>query len=206
VDREGTIPMTSNHTATTSTGRVLEATIARFTCAAHELDGAPPLGTLVVVMDAEPLIYGVVADIKTEGIEPGRRPAARGGPGDDRATVLAQNPQIPALLHTLFEAVVVGQGDRFGIRRYLPDAPAPTYARVRACDADESARFFEAFEHVKLLLASGPLADEVIAACLRRAAAVQPDPRAFLVRAGRALAGELATEPERLMTILNRVR
>lgn len=198
--------MTNNHPPIESTGRVLEATIARFICAAHELDGAPPLGTLVVVMDAETPIYGVVADIRTEGIEPGRRPAARGGPGDDRATVLAQNPHIPALLHTLFEAIVVGQGGGYAVRRYLPDAPAPTYARVRTCTAEETAQFFEGFEHVKLLLAAGPLADEVTAACLRRAADVQPDRRAFLVRAGRALASELATEPERLMTILGRVR
>jgi hypothetical protein len=189
-----------------SVARVLEATISRFTCSCHELDGSPPLGTLVVVMDAEPAIYGVVAEIKTEGIDPGRRPAPRGGPGDDRATVLAQNPQIPALLHTLFEALVIGQADGRSVRRYLPDTPAPTYARVRACTDAESARFFEGFEHFTLLLAAGPLADEVMAACLRRAAAGQRDPRAFLVRAGRALAQELATEPERLTAILSRVR
>lgn len=189
-----------------SAGRVLEASISRFTCSCYELDAAPPLGALVVVMDGGPPIYGVVADARTEGLDPGRRPAPRGGPGDDRAAVLEQNPQIPALLHTTFDAIVVGHDGTFGVQRHLPDGPVPIYARVRACDADESARFFERFDAFKLLLGAGALADEVTAACLRRAAALQPDPRAFLVRAGRALARELATEPDRLTTILARVR
>ncbi len=120
--------------------------------------------------------------------------------------MLAQNPQIPALLHTTFDAVVVGHVGAIGIAQHLPDAPAPIYARVRACDALETARFFERFEFLPLLLAAGPLADEVTAACLRRAAATEPEPRPFLVRAGRALARELATDPERLGAILNRIR
>lgn len=189
-----------------SAGRVLEATVARFLCSCHELDCAPPLGALVMVMDGGAEVYGVVADVRTEGLDPGRRPAPRGGPADDRATVLAQNPQIPALLHTTFEAIVVGHGRADRMYRHLPDGPAPMYARVRTCAAEESARFFERFDFFPLLLSAGPLADEVTAACLRRAAAVQPAARAFLVRAGRALAQELATEPERLTAILARVR
>ncbi len=187
-------------------GRVLESTISRFMCSCHELDCAPPLGALVTVIDGGPPIYGVVADVRTQGIDPGRPLTPRGQPGDDRAAVLAQNPQIPALLHTTFEAVVAGHADARGVRHHLPDAPARMYARVRECDSDESARFFERFDFFGLLLATGPLADEVMSACLRRAAALQPDPRAFLVRAGRGLAGELATEPERLIAILGRVR
>ena len=190
-----------------SAGRVLEATIAQFVCSCHELDCAPPLGALVAVMDEAPAIYGVVSDVRTQPLDAGRQPAPRGGPADDRAAVLAQNPQIPALLHTTFSAIVVGHADRYGdVRRHLPDGPARMYARVRVCDPDESARFFERLDFFKLLLAAGPLADEVTAACLRRAAADQPEPRAFLVRAGRALAQELATEPERLVAILSRAR
>ena len=193
--------MTDQH----SNGRVILASIAAFTCAAHDLDGAPALGTLVVAVDAPVPIYGVVADVRTESIDPGRQPAPRGGPGDDRAAVLAQNPQLPALLHTLFEARVVGHGRPGALHRYLPDAPAPIYGRVRACDLDETAAFFEAFDFFPLLLAA-PLADDILAASLRQAAAVQPERRAFLVRAGRALAQEMATEPERLLAILGRVR
>lgn len=189
-----------------SAGRVLEASIADFTCAAHTLDEAPPLGALVTIAEGPPAIYGVVAEIRTEGLDQSRPLAPRGGPGDDRATVLAQNPQIPALMVTRFRALVVGYAGEYGVTRHLPDAPAQLYTLVRRCDDAETARFFERFDCFKLLLAAGPLADEVIAACLRRAAATQPDRRAFLIRAGKALAGELATEPDRLTAILARVR
>jgi hypothetical protein len=190
-----------------SIGRVLEATISRFTCVCHALDGAPPLGTLVLVFEGGPAVYGVVADIRTQSIDPGRPLTPRGGPEDDRETVLAQNPQIPALLQTAFEAIVVGHRRDGGVRRYLPDSPPRIYARVRACTAAETAEFFHGFEFLPLLLAAGPLADQVIAACLRRAAAAMPaHPRAFLVQAGRALAHELAAEPERLAAVFGQIR
>jgi len=186
-------------------GRVLEASIARFVVACFELESAPPLGALVVTDDAAP-IYAVVADVRTEGRDPGRRPTPHGGPDDDRARVLEQNPHIPALLQTTFEALVTGHDAGAGPRPWLPDAPPPIFARVRACTAAEVQTFTALLEFCPLLLAAGPLADEVTAACLRRAAAAHPDPREFLVRAGKALAVELAAEPRRLAGLLRRIR
>jgi hypothetical protein len=197
---------TASQVPNQSVGRVMEATISDFMCVCHELDCAPPLGALVLVLDGDDDIFAIVSDVRTVPQDPGRSPAPRGGPTDDRLSVLAQNPHIPALLHTIFRALVVGHEGPHEIARHLPDAPARIYSRVRVCDSTEMARFFERFDAFKLLLGAGPLADEVVGACLRRASATQPNPRAFLVRAGRALAVELATEPERLTAILSRVR
>ncbi len=192
---------------TASLGRVIEASIDRLTAVCHTLDGAPPLGALVVAEDDAPAIYAAVTGALTGGIDPGRRLAPRGGPGDGRAAVLAQNPQIPALLQTTFTATVTGHAGPGGeMRRYLPDAPAPVYALVRAATAAETAALCAEPDYLKLLLTAGPLADEVTAACLRRAAAHQPDSRAFLITSGRALAGLLAAEPDRLHAILRRIR
>jgi len=185
---------------------VLESTVARFLCACFTLEGAPPLGALVVVEDGAPPIYAAVADVRTEGRDPGRRPVPHGGPGDDRARVLIQNPQIPALLQTTFDATVIGHGAGPDLRQYLPEAPAPVYTRVRICTADEVVAFTSRFEFLKLVLDGAALADEVTAACLRRAAAVHPDPRGFLVAAGKALAVELAAESDRLAALLRRIR
>jgi hypothetical protein len=186
-------------------GRVLEASIARFVVACFQLESAPPLGALVVTDDAVP-VYAVVADIRTEGRDPGRRPTPHGGPDDDRARVLEQNPHIPSLLQTTFEAVVAGHHTDTGPRPWLPEAPPPIFARVRACTDAEARSFTESLGFCALLLGSGPLADEVTAACLRRAAASHPEPRDFLVHAGRALAVELAAEPHRLAGLLRRIR
>lgn len=188
-------------------GRVLQSGISSFRSAAPELDLAPPLGTLVVVLDHARAIYGIVSDIRTEGRDPGRQPSPRGGRDDDRAAVLAQNPQIPMLLQTTFDARVAGFIEQDGEpRRYLPDAPAQIYARVREADHAEIGRFFEQFDFLPLLLSAGPLGDEVVAAAIRRAAMQRAAARPFLVRAGRALAAELSTDSDRLTTILARIR
>ena len=185
---------------------MLESSIARFVCACFTLEGAPPLGALVTVADGAPPIYAAVADVRTEGRDPGRRPVPHGGPEDDRARVLAQNPQIPALLQTTFDATVVGHGAGPALRHALPEAPAPVYARVRVCTDEEVAAFASRFDFLTLLLDGAALADDVAAACLRRAAAVHPEARAFLVAAGKALTVALAAEPDRLAALLRRIR
>ena len=187
-------------------GRVLEASVARFVCACFTLEGAPPLGALVVAVDATMPVYAVVSDVRTEGRDPGRRPTPHGGPDDDRGRVLTQNPHIPALLQTTFDATVVGHGAPGMPRQHLPDAPAPIYGRVRVCGEDEVAAFTGRFDFLKLLLESGPLADEVTAACLRRASTAHADTRAFLVAAGKALSVELTAESSRLAALVRRVR
>ena len=186
-------------------GRVLEATAGRFLCACFRLEGAPPLGALVVADEGEP-VYGVVADVRTEGRDPGRRPAPHGGPGDDRTRVLAQNPHIPALLQTTFEAIVVGHAAGGRLRHGLPAAPPAIYGRVRVCSDEQIREFTATTEFCRLLLAGGPLADEVTAACLRRAAAAHSDPRVFLIAAGKALTMELAAEPDRLAGLLRSIK
>jgi hypothetical protein len=49
------------------------------------------------------------------------------------------------------------------------------------------------------------MADEVLGACLRGAAATHTDPQAFMLRAGKALAAELAGDLPRLNSILKKV-
>ena len=92
------------------------------------------------------------------------------------------------------------------MRQYLPPAPASILARVRACTDAEAAGFTGAFDFLRLLLDAGPLADDVIAAALRGVAHQHGDERAFLVRAGKALAPLLAREPARLNAILRRMQ
>lgn len=186
-------------------GRVLEASVARFLAVCFALESAPPFGGLVQV-DGAIQVYAVVAEVRTEARDPGRRLAPHGGPADDRARVLEQNPHIPSLLHTVFEAIVVGHASGGPPQQGLPAAPAAVFSRVRVCTPAEVAAFTERLDFCSLLLAADPLAGEVTAACLRRAAEAHPAPHQFLVRAGRWLATELAGEPNRLAALLRRIR
>jgi len=199
-------------------GQVVQADIAGFTagCPLHQ---TPPLGSLLKVQEGA-TIFAVVRDARTESID-GRPPVARLSGETDLESYLEKHPHLRHLLQTTCEAVVVGHQDgdpRSGaqVRHYLPSAPAPLFAPVRLCSAEETARFSQELDFLKLLLASPTHADEMTAACLRRAAAAHAtavggsasggDGRAFLVRAGKELARLLGAEPQRLTSILRRVR
>jgi hypothetical protein len=189
-------------------GQVVQADIAGFT-AGWPLHQTPPLGSLLKVEEAG-TIFAVVCNARTESID-GRPPVARLSGETDLESYLEKHPHLRHLLQTTCDAVVVGHQDadaRSGpkVRHYLPSAPAPLFAAVRVCSPEETARFSQELDFLKLLLASPTHADEMTAACLRRAAATHTDGRAFLVRAGKELARLLGAEPQRLTSILRRVR
>ena len=184
-------------------GQVVQADIAGFT-AGWPLHQTPPLGSLLKVDEAG-TIYAVVCNARTESID-GRPPVARLSGETDLESYLEKHPHLRHLLQTTCDAVVVGHQDDGQVRHYLPSAPAPLFAPVRVCSPEETARFSQELDFLKLLLASPTHADEMTAACLRRAAAAHTDGRAFLVRAGKELARLLGAEPQRLTSILRRVR
>jgi len=184
-------------------GQVVQADIAGFT-AGWPLLQSPPLGGLLKVAEGG-TIFAVVRDARTESID-GRPPVARLSGETDLESYLEKHPHLRHLLQTKCEAVVVGHQDGAHVHHYLPSAPAPLFAPVRLCSAEETARFSQELDFLKLLLAAPTQADEMTAACLRRAAAAHSDGRAFLVRAGKELARLLGAEPQRLTSILRRVR
>jgi hypothetical protein len=183
-------------------GQVVAADIASFTAQCLELQGAPPLGSLV---KTDGPIYAVVCDACTESVE-GRRPVAHLSGETDLESFLDSNPHLRHLLRTTFDAVVVGHGDGPALHHYLPPSTTPMFAPVRLCPQEEVARFSQSLDFLKLLLSAAANSDEVAAACLRLASAAHPDRRAFLVTAGKELARLLANDPHRLTAILRRMR
>ena len=58
-------------------GEIVEATTAAFTARCHELYVAPALGTLVRAGGNNPVL-GIVAEVRTQSLDPSRRPIAMG--------------------------------------------------------------------------------------------------------------------------------
>ena len=184
-------------------GEVVEAASASFTAHCYRLYGAPPLGALVRV-GAGPTVYGVVCQVTTQGTDPTRRPVARGAEEADEAGVYRSNPQLERLLRTDFQVVTVGFQEEERCRYYLPAAPPRIHAFVHAC-APEEVRAFTLSAGFLDPLVSGQATEEVIAACLRQASAVHPEPQEFLVQAGKELAMLLAGQLPQLQAILRRL-
>jgi hypothetical protein len=189
-------------------GEVIEASTAGFTAQCYELYQSPPLGSLVKTSDGSVEIYGAVCHATTAGIEPGRRPIARGRDEASEEEVYRSSPQLLKLLRTEFTAVVVGYREDETLLQYLPPRPARIHSFVYQCQPEDVKEFSQSFDFLSILLDSHleVSAEEVVAAALRQMSRVTDDPHKFLVAAGKELAVLLGGEFNRLKAILGRIR
>ncbi len=185
-------------------GEIVEASTARVVAQCYRLYDAPPLGALVRA--GSPQTYAVVSSITTQALDPGRPVIPRGEAEETEEDILRNNPQLSRLLCTRFEAVVVGHMEGETLRHYPPPLPPHIHTFVYCCGPEEVARFTQSTDFLHTLVASGlPNLDDVVAACLRQAGRCHSSSGDFLVRAGKALALELAGQLPRLNAILRRL-
>ena len=186
-------------------GEVVEASTSEFTSQCHRLYEAPPLGSLVRTGTNGP-IYGIVGEVSTKSVYPGRHPMAIGEGEETEEAVYVRNPQLSRLLSTEFRSLVVGYRDDGQLRRYLAPLPPRIHGFVYTCGSEEVKEFTESLDFLPILLAA-PLGsqDDVIASFLRQASASYPDPETFLVGAGKELATLLGGQLQRVNSLLRRL-
>ena len=186
-------------------GEVVEANSTSFTAQCYRLYDAPPLGSFVRAGD--PAIHGVVYRVTTEPLDATRPVLARGETAATEEEIFRNNPQLERLLTSRFEVVIVGHQDQGTRVPILPPLPPRVHAFVNTCSPEEVMGLAGNTGWISLLLSSGiPVADQVVGACLRQAAGAYDDGPAFLLRACKDLAGELAGDLPRLNAILRTVR
>lgn len=183
---------------------VIEADTASFIAQCYELYELPPLGALVKTGD----IYGIVCHAETAGMEPGRKPIARGRDEASEAAVYESSPQLLKLLRSEFTAAAVGYQDGNKIYQYLPPQPARIHGFIYLCQPDEVKEFSKNFGFLNILINAALTAptEELIAAALRQMSGVQEDSHAFLVAAGKELANLLSNDFIKLKNILGRLK
>jgi hypothetical protein len=189
-------------------GEIIESNTTSFIAGAYELHAAPPFGALVRAEGRDTCAaYGLVYNISTTSREMSGRALVRGRDGMYDADIYRENPDLEAVLQTEFEALIVGYCDGPAVRQHLPSFPPPTHYSVHLCDDVELRDFTERLYFCRAVLnASDVPQEELLAATLRRAATCWPDPRAFLINAGRTLATQLRDDHPRLLAILERMR
>ena len=187
---------------------VIEASSAEFVAQCYQLEEAPPLGSLVKTKDKLCEIYGIVYNVETHSLDPGRRVVARGEGMETEEEIFRANPQLAKLLATDFKALVVGHRQGDGLYHYLPPKPAPIHGFVYICQLEEVELFAQSLDFLSLLVDArlSISVDEVIAACLRYASRAYPDSEAFLIKAGREMARLLSSDVQRLNSVLKRLR
>ncbi len=189
-------------------GEVIEASTTDFVAQCYELYQSPPLGSLVKTTDLPVELYGIVYNVTTASLEPGRRPIARGKDEASEEAVYKSSPQLLKLLRSEFGAVVVGhrQGDK--LYHYLPPKPAQIHSFVYQCTPEEVREFSQSLDFLNILInAHLPVSvEELVAASLRQMSTVHENPRDFLVAAGKELAVLFSGDFNRLKAILGRIK
>ena len=164
----------------------------------------PPFGSFV--RTDSPSVFGVVSRVSTEPLDSSRPVLARGESASTEGEVFRNHPQLSRLLTTRFEVIITGHMTDGNCKQFLPPLPPAVHSFVYVCSDEEVCWFTAQLDFLSLLIKSGvPVADEVAGACLRAAASAWPDGPAFLSRAGKALAGELANDLPRLNSVLRKV-
>lgn len=185
-------------------GEVVAAASTSFVAQCYKLYEAPSLGSFV--RTGVPAVFGVVYQVTTEPLDSSRPVLARGEGVETEKDVYRNNPQLSRLFTTRFEALIAGFSEADSCRHFLPPLPPAVHSFAYTCSDEEVAEFTSSLEFLSLLLNSGlPVADELAGACLRVAASARPDGPAFLSKASRVLAGQLAGDVPRLSAILRRV-
>jgi hypothetical protein len=187
-------------------GEVIEACTTDFIAQCYELYETPPLGSLVKTGGgADSDIYGVVYNVLTTGIEPGRRPIARGKNELTEEEVYRSSPQLYKLLKSEFHALVIGYRHENHIFQFLPANPARIHSFVHFCTAEEVKKYSQTFNFLNILLKARldiPV-EELAGACLRQMSLVYgPERSTFLISAGKELATLLNRDYGQLKAIL----
>ncbi len=185
-------------------GEVVSACTTDFVAQCYELYALPPLGSLVKTGDPAMELYGIVCNAETTGIEPGRRPIARGKDEASEEAIYRTSPQLLKLLRSDFSAVVVGYSQEGKVYQHLPPKPARIHGFVYQCTPEEVKQFSQSFDFLGILLKTRlPVSvEELVCASLRQMSLAYHDRRAFLVAAGKELATLLTGDFAQLKSIL----
>ena len=185
-------------------GEVIAADSITFTVQCYELYGSPPLGSFIRA--GHPGIYGVVNNVRTEPLDPSRPVLARGRDHETEDEVLLENPHLSRLLTSRFDAVTIGSAGPSGFASWLPPLPPRVHAFVYDCGEEEYAMFAaDPGFLARLARAECPASDDVVRSCLLAMVGGRPDGPDVALRAGRALAAQLAGDVARINAILSGV-
>jgi hypothetical protein len=190
-------------------GEVIEACTTDFTAQCYELYASPPLGGLVKTREKDIELYGVVYNVLTAGIEPGRRPIARGKDELNEEDIYRTNPQLLKLLKSEFSVLITGYKQNEQVFQYLPPRPAHIHSHVFDCKPEEVKVYSQSLDFLNILLKSRleiPV-EQLVGAVLRQIAPVYgSEKHAFLVAAGKELAALLSSDYAQLKAILKGLR
>ena len=183
-------------------GEVIRASSTEFETQCYELYQFPPLGSLVISDDENP-VFGIVSHSVTESLDPSRTPRPRGPGLENVKAIYEESPQLNNLLTSRFTAITVGYMKDQSIVMRLSPVPPRILSLTRICTDSELNEFSSDFDFVsRLLNSSFASSDDVLAAFLNIASSLRTDPDQYLIDIGKEIASLLPGQMRRVNLIL----
>ena len=183
-------------------GEVIRASSTEFETQCYELYQFPPLGSLVISDDENP-VFGIVSQSVTESLDPSRTPRPRGPGLENVKAIYEESPQLNNLLTSRFTAITVGYLKDQSIVMRLSPVPPRILSLTRICTDSELNEFSSDFDFVsRLLNSSFASSDDVLAAFLNIASSLRTDPDQYLIDIGKEIASLLPGQMRRVNLIL----
>jgi len=144
-------------------GEIIEVSSRSAIAQSYELYDCPPIGSVVKCGDDSEDIYGVITNIETRSIDPGRRPNPK-GPGFAEVNELYKsNPEITHLMKTEFNIVFLGYKNENVTTISIPPTPPRIFSFVSTLPEEEMINIFSDEGLVKFIVNSNmELKDDVI--------------------------------------------
>ena len=144
-------------------GEIIEVSSRSAIAQSYELYDCPPIGSVVKCGDDTEDIYGVITNIETRSIDPGRRPNPK-GPGFAEVNELYKsNPEITHLMKTEFNIVFLGYKHGNTTTISIPPTPPRIFSFISTLPEDEMINIFSDEGLVKFIVNSNmELKDDVI--------------------------------------------
>jgi hypothetical protein len=146
-------------------------------------------------------VIGLIYDLSVADDELARQLAAAENVPSEQIADDQRNRQVPVEL----SALAVGYADQSGIHHQLPPQPPLTLSPIRMLPPGDLRTFTEQLDFLPLVLTAESIpVDSLLAAALTHAAGVRPpgQRRSYLVNAARQCASLLATDLDRLNSLL----
>ena len=183
-------------------GEVIRASSTEFETQCYELYQFPPLGSLVISDDENP-VFGIVSHSVTESLDPSRTPRPRGPGLENVKAIYEESPQLNNLLTSRFTAITVGYMEDQSIVMRLSPVPPRILSLTRICTDSELNEFSSDFDFVsRLLNSSFASSDDVLAAFLNIASSLRTDPDQYLIDIGKEIASLVPGQMRRVNLIL----
>ena len=144
-------------------GEIIEVSSRSAIAQSYELYDCPPIGSVVKCGDDAEDIYGVITNIETRSIDPGRRPNPK-GPGFSEVNELYKsNPEITHLMKTEFNIVFLGYKHENTTTISIPPTPPRIFSFISTLPEGEMINIFSDEGLVKFIVNSNmELKDDVI--------------------------------------------